>query len=313
MDRRLLTASIAAVLSVTGLSGLVSGVPAARAGQAGGRELTQEEINKINERINNRRSSRNNKQTPKGKLNPKNASTREVANIYKEAEAAFKAEQFPSAFEYFADVAACKEVPGAANYATKARDYLIKMERAATAKLEEAKMARLQGKGAEALEIIKLLLEQYPYCRAAEQANDLLITLSANPRVAAEVALLKASELDKAAKYPEAARAYAKVMEKYPKSVQALKAKLRLKAMKGDPEIAKLLEEAEKAAEAAECPRLMIMARNYKRNKMYAQARLIYEKVIKNYPDTDYAAQAKQALEEVKAAERKSPKAPDAE
>ncbi|MHC4917733.1 MAG: tetratricopeptide repeat protein [Planctomycetota bacterium] len=306
---RWLTAVLAAVLSVTGLVGLVRGAPPARALEVGGRELTEDQIKKINERINKRRANTSSKKTPKGKLDPKKASTREVANIYKEAEAAYKAEQFPAAFEYFADVAACKEIPGAANYASKSRDYLLKMEKAASAKLEEAKMARLQGKGAEALEIIKLLLEKYPYCRAAEQANDLLITLSADPRVAAEVALLKAQELDKAAKYPEAAKAYAEVMKKFPDSVQALKAKLRLKNMKGDEEIGKLLEEAEKSAADNECPKMLIMGRNYVRNKMYAQARIIYEKLIRNYPDTEYAAQAKKALEEVKAAEKKAPAA----
>jgi tetratricopeptide (TPR) repeat protein len=265
-------------------------------GRPGRRQLTPEQIEKIKERLNQSLARRGG---AGGKLSGKSSAS-EVANVFKAGEAAYKDEKFPAAYEYFADVAACKDIQGAANYAAKARDYLLKMEQAAAEKLDEAKLARLQDKGPEALDTVKVLLESYPYCRAAEEANGLLITLSMDPRVAAEVAFLQAKALDDAAKYLEAAEAYVKVTKRYPDSVPALKAQVRLKAMKSDEAIAEVIKEAERAVVEKECPKTMIMARNYAMNGLYPQARELYQKVIGQYPDTDYAKEAAEALEELK-------------
>jgi hypothetical protein len=269
------------------------------------RKLTDAQLKKLQDRIAKRRSSRSGKS--KG-----TTGVASVAGLYKEGEAAFKAENFAGAYEHFVDVAACRDVKGASGYAAKARARLLTMEKAAADKLEEAKLARLQGKGAESLEIVKVLLEKYPYTRAAAGANDLLITLSANPRVAAAVALVKAEESDKAARYAEAAKAYAGIMSKYPGTVQALKSKLRLKAMKADEEIAKAIKDAAKSVADIECPKLLIMARNYTMNKMYPQARALYEKLLKKYPASEYAAQAKGALKEISEQEKQKEKEKEA-
>jgi tetratricopeptide (TPR) repeat protein len=300
---------ISAVAVLCGLvlpgAALAAGGGDRKGGGKSSRKLSPAQLKKLREQITKRRGR-------KGGLSPKNASLASITTLYKEGEAAMKAENFASAYECFVDVAACKDVKGAASFAQKARSNLLKMEKDAAQKLEEAKLAKLQGKGAEALEAVKLLLEKYPYTKAAEGANDLLITLSNNPRVAAAVALVKAEELDKATEYAKAAKAYVAIMKKYPKSVQALKAKLRLKQMKEDEEISKVIAEAEKSAADTQCPKLMIMARNYAMNKMYPQARGLYQKVVKQYPDTEHAKEAKEALKEIKekeaAAEEKTRK-----
>ncbi len=286
--------------AVIGLVAVIAAAGAAGARERGGRRLTEEQMKKIKERM-----AKRGKTSRRGKLTPGKASLSLVAGAYKEGEAAFKAENFTGAYEQFIDVAACKDVKGAAGYAAKARARLLEMEKMASSKLEEAKLARLKGKGAEALDIVKLLLEKFPYCKSAEGAGDLLVTLRANPRVAAAVALLEAEELDKAAKYPQAAAAYAAVMKKFPESVQALKAKLRLKAMMADEEIAKAVKEGASAAADEECPKLMLMARNYEANKLPAQARALYEKLIRKYPGTEYAKEAGKKLAALKKAPKK--------
>lgn len=289
--------------SVVSLVILAVMVAAGSAGaREGGRKLSEEQIKKLKERMAKRQAARGGKAG--GKLTPGKASLSLVAAAYKEGEAAFKAENFAGAFEHFIDVAACKDIKGAAGYAEKSRARLLEMEKMAAAKLAEARLAKLKVKGPEALEIVKLLLEKFPYCRAAGEAADLLMTLRSDPRVAAAVELLEAEELDKAGKYPEAAAAYAAVMKKYPDSVQALKAKLRLKAMKADEEIAKAIEEGATAAAAEECPKIMVMARNYAMNELPAQARALYQKIIRKYPDSDYAKEAREKL----AALKKAPK-----
>ena len=321
---RSLTRSLMVLAVLCALANLPGGAATAeevpgktpRAAAAGGEETTprprvldEQQIRELRERLSRGRQGRPGTGTGAAgaQLDPARASLDAIKAILDRGEESFKAESYPAAFECFADVAACRGVPGAAVHVDKARARLLEMERIAEDKLEEARLARRQGKGAEALAVLEVLLKKYPYTKSAEGARDLLGILSSDPKVAAEVALLQAEELDKAAKYPEAAAAYAAIMRLYPDSVQALKAKLRLKAMNEDEAIAKAIADAQKNAADTECPRLLIMARNFATNKLYDQARGLYEKLIQKYPESDYAKEARKALEELKAGEAAKP------
>jgi tetratricopeptide (TPR) repeat protein len=244
-----------------------------------------------------------------GKSGPGASDARAVAELFKRAEAAFKDEKFAAAYEYYVGVAASKDVQGVSSYATRARAKLLELERAASAKLDEARLARIQGRGPESLATVREILEKYPYTRAAEEARGLLAELSNDPRVAAAVALLKAEELDAAGKYAAAVKAYSALRTRYPDSVESLKAKLRIKAIRENPETAKAVEEAEKKAADTACPKMLLMARNYSMNGMYPQARGLYKKLISKYPESDYASQARKALEEIAGKEKQQKKA----
>jgi tetratricopeptide (TPR) repeat protein len=230
-----------------------------------------------------------------------NSSAREIGELFKQAEAAMKAEQFGVAYEYYATVATCRAVPGAEAMADRARARLLEIDKLAYARLEEARLARLQGKPVEALDILKELLGKYPYCRGADEARGLLESMSTEPRVAAEVAILKAFELDGAGKYAEAAAAYAAIVKGYPESVPALKAELRLRAMRENPEIAAVIAEGVASSGGAEAVKLLRQANNFHMNGLNDRARPLYEELCRKYPDSEEAGEAKGKLAEMPA------------
>jgi tetratricopeptide (TPR) repeat protein len=252
-----------------------------------------------------RASGRTPRKNPGKVLDPKKSAVADVAAAYKAGEAAFKAENYPGAYEYLVDVAACGQIQGAENFVEQARDLLQQMEKMASDKLEEAKLKKLQGEAAGAMEILKVLVAQFSFSKAAGDARELLNSLAADPRVAAAAQLLQAEDLDNGGNYPEAVAKYRDLTKKYPDSVQALKAKLRLEAMEKDEEISAALKEAAAKAAEADCTKWLKTARNYAANGMVDQARLLFRKVIDNYPDTEYAAEARKAIEELDAGKEK--------
>ena len=54
-------------------------------------------------------------------------------------------------------------------------------------------------------------------------------------------------------------------------------------------------------------PKWLGMARGYVSNNMPDKARPIFQKIIDNYPDSEYAAKAKEALAALDAAGKKEP------
>ncbi|HOX07156.1 MAG TPA: tetratricopeptide repeat protein [Planctomycetota bacterium] len=271
--------------------------------RGGGRrgQLTDEQIQQLRERFEQRQKEKGGNQPGAAGLDPKKASTAMVAEAFKSGETAYKAENYPGAFEFLVDVAACAHIQGAAAFADKSRAMILEMEKMAADKLEEARLKKLQGDGPGALEILKVLREKFYFTRVADEANNLLVALATDPRVAAAVDMIKAEEADTAGRYAEAAEKYESIMKKFPESVQALKAKLRLEAMKKDEAIAAAIKEgAGKAADTA-CPKWLATARNYLANGRTDQARPYFQKVIENYPDSAYAKEAQQALDELNA------------
>lgn len=237
-------------------------------------------------------------------LDPNKAVVADVAEACKAGEAAFKAENYPAAYEYLVDVAACGRIVGAENLVEQARDLLQQMEKTAADKLEEARLKKLQDDAAGAMEVLRVLIDKFPFTKAAGDARGILDSLANDPRVAAGVELLQAEDLDNGGKYPEAVAKYRELMKKYPDSVQALKAKLRLEVMEKDEAVVAALKEAAAKAAEADCTKWLKSARNYLANGMNDQARLLFRKVVDTYPDSDYAAEARKALAELDAGAR---------
>jgi hypothetical protein len=273
--------------------------------------LTDEQLQQLRDRMEQRRKDRAGQAGKQGAaLDPQKASAAAIGEAFKAGEAAFKAENYPVAFEFFVDVAACAQVQGAANFVDQARGRLLEMERMAADKLDEAKLKKLQADGPGALGIVRLLLEKFYFTRSADEGRNLMMGLAADPRVAAAVAMLAAEDLDSAGKYYDAAARYQALMKKYPDSVQALKAKLRLEAMSKDEAIAAALKEGAGKAAEVECPKLLAAARNFLANGLPDRARPLFQKVVEGYPETEYAKEAKQALDELNAVKKEAPQEP---
>jgi tetratricopeptide (TPR) repeat protein len=296
--------------------GPTGGTPTDNPGKGNRGQLTDDQIQQLRARFAQRQKNRTDNPdgpaNPGAALDPKKASLNLVAEAFKSGEAAFKAENYPGAFEYLVDVAACAQVQGAANFADQARARILEMEKMAADKLEEAKLKKLQGDGLGALEIVRVLIDKFYFTKVADEARNLLVALATDPRIAAAAEMIAAEEMDGAGKYGEAAAKYLAIMKKFPDSVQALKAKLRLEAMKKDETIAAALKEGAGKAADATCPGWLAMARNYVANGRPDQAKPLYQKVLEGYPDSEYAKEAKQALEEISGAKKDEPKEPAA-
>ncbi len=280
--------------------------PKARGGRHRG-QLTDEQLQQLKDRFAQRQAERAGQGGTGGAagLDPKKANLTLVAEAFKAGEAAFKAENYPGAFEYLVDVAACAHIQGAANFSNQARGRILEMEKMAADKLEEARLKKLQGDGPGALEVLKILREKFYFTKVADEAGNLLQALASDPRVAASVDMMAAEESDGAGRYAEAAGRYESVMKKYPESVQALKAKLRLEAMRKDEAIAAAIKEGvDKSAEST-CPGILAMARNFVANGRQDKARPLFQKVVDGFPESEYAKEAQKALDEMDAGARK--------
>jgi len=284
--------------------------PQTRGGRHRG-QLTDEQLQQLRDKFAQRQAERAARGGTAGAvgtaagLDPKKANLTLVAEAFKAGEAAFKAENYPGAFEYLVDVAACAHIQGAANFSNQARGRILEMEKMAADKLEEARLKKLQGDGPGALEVLKILREKFYFTKVADEAANLLQALASDPRVAASVDMMAAEESDGAGRYAEAAGRYETVMKKYPESVQALKAKLRLEAMRKDEAIAAAIKEGvDKSAEST-CPGILAMARNFVANGRQDKARPLFQKVVDSFPESEYAKEAQKALDEMDAEARK--------
>ena len=211
-------------------------------------------------------------------------------------EAAMKAGDYLRARERLEGVTALPQVEGSAQWADRAREILGKIEGLAAEELDQVKLLKLQGREPEALEVLKSILGKFSRTKAAEEAH---LILANDPRIAATAELLAVEGLDRGGLYAEAAARYAELIKRFPESVQALKARLRLEAMQKDPVITTTIKEQSRRSAEAACPGWLALARSYLDNNLPDQARALLQKVVTNCPDSEYAAEARQALTKI--------------
>jgi len=275
---------------------VVSGAPAAEDGGSGdgkgrgGRrgQLTDEQIQQLKERFEQRQKERGGKTATRagGGTRPKKAKSGAGRRAFKAGEAAFKAENYPGAFENnLVDVAAARISRGPP-LRDQSRARILEMGEDGRRQARGGQAQEAPGRRAGALEVLKVLREKFYFTKVADEANNLLTTLATDPRVAAAVDMISAEDADTAGRYAEAAEKYEAIMKKYPDSVQALKAKLRLEAMKKDEAIAAAIKEGVGKTADAKCPGWLATGRNFVANGKPDQARPHFQKVIDNFPDS---------------------------
>jgi TolA-binding protein len=142
--------------------------------------------------------------------------------------------------------------------------------------------------------------------------------LEANPTSAAQIKAARdreaasrreaeaAAALDVARMYAEkdAKRAHAaleKVAQDYPDTAAGKTAKDEANRLMSDPKTRAQIVTDPKVTEAE---KLLVMAENYRRNRLFTKARERIDEVLKKYPATPAAERARKMLEQVKAEER---------
>jgi len=183
--------------------------------------------------------------------------------------------------------------------------------------LVAAKRAAEAQQFAQAADVLLKVREKYGPATPPE-VDQLMRELEANPTSAAQIKAARdheaasrreaeaAAALDVARMYLEkdAKRAHAaleKVAQDYPDTAAGKTAKDESIRLMAD---AKTRAQIVTDPKATEAEKLLVMAENYRRNRLFTKARERIDEVLKKYPATPAAERARKMLEQVKAEER---------
>ena len=183
--------------------------------------------------------------------------------------------------------------------------------------LVHAKRAVEAQQFAQAADLLLKVREKYGPATPPE-VDQLMRELEANPTSAAQIKAARdreaasrreaeaAAALDVARMYAEkdAKRAHASlemVAQDYPDTAAGKTAKDEANRLMSDPKTRAQIVTDPKVTEAE---KLLVMAENYRRNRLFTKARERIDEVLKKYPATPAAERARKMLEQVKAEER---------
>ena len=183
--------------------------------------------------------------------------------------------------------------------------------------LVAAKRAAEAQQFAQAAELLLKVREKYGPATPPE-VDELMRQLESNPTSAAQIKAARdreaaarreaeaAAALDVARMYLEkdlkrAHAALEKIAQDYPDTVAGRAAKDEATRLITDPKTRAQVVTDPKETDAA---RLLVMAENYRRNRLFTKARERIDEVLKKYPTTAAAERARKLLEQVRAEER---------
>jgi len=219
-----------------------------------------------------------------------------IKKAFEEGKKAFEEQRYSSAYLHLSSVAGCG-LKSAAKMAAEAKTKVLEMERMAKAKLDQAELLLLRGEAPEAAKVFLEVALEFPHGEASRRAKMRLRAVKTTPAVAASLRYSEGKAHEDAENYGQALKIYDEVVERWPEEIAALRAKVAARKVRQDPEKMEIAREAlEYEAERA-CPTLLNLALNYLVNSDRPTARAKLDQVIRDYPDTTYAAQAKAALE----------------
>jgi len=182
----------------------------------------------------------------------------------------------------------------------EAEKRLSEIEKEAEPFLAKAEEAVKNEAYAEARAILKKVCRDYKGSKSAGKALEKLKQLSNNPAFAAKVradaaakALARARTLLQAKEYSAAIGSLENITKLYEGTTAATQAAGQIEALRADPAIASALY---REAAKKECRGWLAMAKNYISNKMPTEAKPYLDKIIKKYPGTSYAAEARKLL-----------------
>lgn len=178
----------------------------------------------------------------------------------------------------------------------KARARAAELNAAARTELDAAAALADGGKLVEAVPALEAVARKYAGAAVGKEALEKLEALKGSDAFAgakktaeAATALEAAEKLATAGKYSEALAALHKIVETWPDTAPAKAAAERLKALEADPK-AQLAIAEEKAGSRLKT------AKNFVKNGMWDRAKPILEDVVKTYPGTKAADEAKELL-----------------
>jgi thiol-disulfide isomerase/thioredoxin len=189
--------------------------------------------------------------------------------------------------------------------ARQASELMAEVLEVGDGKLNEAQSLLKEKKYVEAAELLRRLAEQFADTEVGRKARARLMALRRQPaaslalqqdqwRQEADAMLARADVLLEQKRYAQAVERYKLVTMLYSRTDAGTKARLKVRQLEGDEQIAAQIREQKATRQAVGW---LSIARSYARIGRDARARATYRKLIRAYPDTSYAEAAKQEME----------------
>jgi tetratricopeptide (TPR) repeat protein len=251
------------------------------------------EIQRQREALRAAREKRRQQEAQARKQDAIKQSKQVAADAMTKGEEAYKESRYAAAYLYYKDAAAGPD----AKRAAEARKRIAEIEAMARRKLVEADVLIRRRRRTQAVEVLKQLIESFPYCEAARTARDKLLRLSNMPSVRADIRFAEGEAQEQAENYHEALKIYDEVRRQWPEELAALRARVAADRIRSDPDKMAWVREAMEAEAERECPMLLNLAKNYLMNDDTARAREKLQKVVEDFPGTTYAEDARAMLD----------------
>ncbi len=260
--------------------------------------LTDQQRQSIQNRMSQERKKRQTNNKKKKQAEQKKERKLSLAllkELYKKAEEAYGEENFSTAYNYYTDVATAT-LKGTEKMVTKSKARITEIDKMSRQKLTEGQLKQLQGDYAAAVELYSSVISAFPYSDVAAEADRKLRVLKNTPKAAAAVLYADALAELSAENYPSAVKKLQEIVDKYPKEVAALKAKMKLESLEKDEAVQESLKADSDLRAEKYCPKWMNTADNYIMNGLNGRAREFLLRIVAEFPTSTYADTARKKL-----------------
>jgi hypothetical protein len=224
-----------------------------------------------------------------------------VKDMDAKAEAAFKEKQYRVCAGFYQSIALAT-VAGSEAQVEKARNRLVELEDLSKAKLKEADEAEYKQDFMAEIDLLATIGREFPQTKTAETAMRKLAALKSRADVAGYVELAQAEVLEKDGKLVDAIALYKSISAnpRYENTLPGLKAVRKLDELNKNEEVKTKVKGELEARADKEAPLLLAAAKNFAANSRPKLAIEKLQTVIEKFPESKYAEQAKQQIEELK-------------
>ncbi len=186
---------------------------------------------------------------------------------------------------------------------------IAQLQKIGAARLQKVKESIKAKKYLEAYEALASIKQGFPGLEPAKKAQKQMAQLDADPLIKNQMERARLERkartfYEKAGDYEEQGNhylayiTYKSIIESYANCPSAEKAATRLKEIESDPSLMKLIE-AERASREAK--KLFDMAKKLEMNAFIDEALTHYQKLVEQFPDSNYAKEAEQLMKIIKA------------
>ncbi|MGH7143865.1 MAG: outer membrane protein assembly factor BamD [Planctomycetota bacterium] len=231
-------------------------------------------------------------------------SLKNLQDLLKKAQDALKQSQYLTASKLAALIVSV-EGTGTEGLHDSALQILMQLEQKAEATYDEAEDAYIKRDFDTATDDYAVIVSQFPASNVFLKARARLVEIRNNPVLASKAALAVAQKTEEGEDYYTAVKLYQEVIQNYPDTAAAIKAKKAIAAIQADPAKKAKLDAKAGAMTDAQIETQYTLACNYTDmkptdedgQKLFNKGMAIFQDIVDHYPKSSFAAKAQAKLE----------------